>query len=440
MKRITIGIAFMYVFLACAPLCAAEEAVDILWDKFDMMVKKLEEKGIFTHSEAKGFLEETKREIKAEISESGPKEPPAWYDRVKIGGDVRFRQQVDWRDDQHTNYRQRVRGRLKVTSKVNEEFDAGLRVVSGNDAPTSTNQTLANFFDSKTFMLDWAYIGYTPAFLAGQTKVLMGLFKKPFYATNLLWDGDVSFGGVAVKASKSSKEIGCLKKMPPTDFFVNAGAFPLDNVADDWDDPWLNAVQGGFSSEIMDGVTVKTALTYYDYINVKNYNINRSQGGNTRSFAGGNILAKDFNLINVPSEIWVKDPLPFLNADRKERSLIPYAGAHGDFVANVSTGEGGVGYLVGGKVGNKKLAKKGDWQFGYNYRNMGANAQVDTFPDGDFYGTGTGAYGHNVSLAYNLYKNTYIKSAWWLTYRNRKVFDDTDKMRSLFQVDAGVKF
>ena len=47
----------------------------------------------------------------------------------------------------------------------------------------------------------------------------------------------------------------------------------------------------------------------------------------------------------------------------------------------------------------------GDWQLGYNYRDLQADAVVGAFTDSDFIGGGTGGQGHLFSFAYQVAKN-----------------------------------
>src|SRR5262249_47056039 len=51
--------------------------------------------------------------------------------------------------------RARIRVRFGVDGKLNEDFIAGIALATGSlGDPTTTNETLTNFFDRKTFQLD----------------------------------------------------------------------------------------------------------------------------------------------------------------------------------------------------------------------------------------------------------------------------------------------
>ncbi|MHC4432783.1 MAG: hypothetical protein ACYTBS_13160, partial [Planctomycetota bacterium] len=60
-----------------------------------------------------------------------------WTEKVKVSGDLRYRQDhIDKQDStgdwENGAYRHRIRARLKVDAKVNDTFDLGFRVASGN--------------------------------------------------------------------------------------------------------------------------------------------------------------------------------------------------------------------------------------------------------------------------------------------------------------------
>jgi len=209
----------------------------------EIVVRKLEEKGILTQYESQIILEETKRELARELSEVKSSTAPKWTQKVTVKGDLRHRQEFNWEDNDNrpTRYRHRIRARLALNGKVNEEVEGGMRFVSGNTSPISTNQTLGDFFGTKGFMLDRGYIKYTPHWLDNHVDGLAGMFVNPFYHAELLWDSDVSFGGMAAAASINSREIPGIADIdiPDTDFFGAAGAFPLDDLNGTWEDPWL---------------------------------------------------------------------------------------------------------------------------------------------------------------------------------------------------------
>ncbi|MFA7486309.1 MAG: putative porin, partial [Phycisphaerae bacterium] len=133
-----------------------------------------------------------------------------WVENIKWSGDLRYRhEQFDNTDaGNEKRRRDRIRARLRLDAKVNDEWDAIFRLATGSsDSPTSTNQTLGDSgsdgFSSKQIWLDWAYASWRPKSIAG-LNVLMGKMGNPFYAVGknqLIWDSDVSPEGIAAKYS-----------------------------------------------------------------------------------------------------------------------------------------------------------------------------------------------------------------------------------------------
>ena len=59
--------------------------------------------------------------------------------------------------------RARIRVRFGFDGKLNDDFIAGVSLATGSlGDPTSTNESLTNFFDRKTIAMDRGYITYNP--------------------------------------------------------------------------------------------------------------------------------------------------------------------------------------------------------------------------------------------------------------------------------------
>ncbi|GAC1668352.1 MAG: hypothetical protein NVS9B4_24230 [Candidatus Acidiferrum sp.] len=93
--------------------------------------------------------------------------------------------------------RERFRARLNINAKLNNEFSGGLALATGDsNDPISTNQTTNQFYTRKPFMLDRAFINYTPKGWKALT-LTGGKFAYPFYRTELTWDNDLNPEGLA---------------------------------------------------------------------------------------------------------------------------------------------------------------------------------------------------------------------------------------------------
>ena len=232
---------------------------------------------------------EIKAEVLAQADFEGwarPNQIPEWVKGVKIGGDLRFRsesvfysgnnvlEQIDFgafnaggpldinantnptgfpllntRTDRPNRFR--IRARLGVTAQVNDFAQVGFRIATGDDnSPISTNQLLGGGFAKKDLWLDQAYLRLTPTKWASAT---FGRMPNPFKYTELLFDNDLNFDGVAVTADANRflPEGGRVS--------VVAGAFPLGYANNNF--PTTNPSKAGdnnrwlFSAQLRGGVT-----------------------------------------------------------------------------------------------------------------------------------------------------------------------------------------
>ncbi|HVO59813.1 MAG TPA: putative porin, partial [Terriglobales bacterium] len=97
--------------------------------------------------------------------------------------------------------RARIRVRFGVDGKLNEDFIGGFALATGSIGdPSTTNETLTNFFDRKTIALDRGYITYNPT--AHKWLALTGgKFAFPWQRTSVTFDPDISPEGFDEKLS-----------------------------------------------------------------------------------------------------------------------------------------------------------------------------------------------------------------------------------------------
>ena len=101
--------------------------------------------------------------------------------------------------------RLRLRARLALRGRVNDEFDWGLRLATGSfPEVTSANQTLTDFYSHKNFALDQAYIGYTPAAVPG-LRIQAGKFEPPWVRTEMTFDNDIQVEGLSQSYTRNFK-------------------------------------------------------------------------------------------------------------------------------------------------------------------------------------------------------------------------------------------
>lgn len=117
-----------------------------------------------------------------------------------FSGDIRLRDEPFFGGPSNQSLdqnRERFRVRFNINAKLNDDFSGGFSLASGDiNDPTTTNQTLANFYTRKTIAIDKAYVQYNPHEFKELT-LIGGKFAYPWYNTELTWDKDLNPDGAA---------------------------------------------------------------------------------------------------------------------------------------------------------------------------------------------------------------------------------------------------
>jgi hypothetical protein len=412
-----------------------------------------------------GLKEDVSRDVMAQAKTERwglPGSLPAWIDRVKFAGDIRLREegiyyasgnvQGDYLDVAHINdegearendpdlflnttddrNRFRARFRLGMKAKVNDQFEIGTRLATGNQGdPVSTNQTLGNYGEKWQNSFDLAYLKYTSR--AKSVSFAGGRIENPFFSTDLVWDGDLTFEGAAASWWMLRSD-GMDEEFRSFDPFITIGAFPLQEV-ERGDDKWLYAAQAGFQYDFADQSKLTLAAAYYGYENIvgkRNLQDDTSndytapeyiQKGNTLFNIANNLdtnsdhvlfaHAADYQLVDVFAEYVIANFAPI--------NIILTA----DYVKNIGYDEQDVNELIGyeqdkrnegyqGKVavGWPVISKARDWQVAFIYRYLQRDAVPAEFTDSDFHGGGTDAKGYILKFDYGIADNTWLTLRW----------------------------
>jgi hypothetical protein len=431
--------------------------------------------------------DELRQEVMAQAQRenwASPGKYPEWASRIRIYGDIRARYEgifypdgnkdgsyfpnfnaintgspydissytttpyPKYDTDQDRN-RFRLRARLGVNADLPDGFVAGLRVATGDsNTPVSTNQTFGGSggnFSKYSLWLDRAFISYRPN---DELVLSIGRFDNPFFApSELVWDSDLGFDGFAIQAKR---------QVSPslTPFFV-AGAFPIFNTdlnfATNQDykfsstDKYLLGAQVGLGWRANNNISVKAAVAYYDFENVKGevsspcIVLNASsacgtdstrpsfaQKGNTytplrnivpttdNNFGKTNQfqyfgLASDFQDLVVTAQVDLAHFNPihvifdgeYVENFAFNRGRIADNGVVNNFGPGLGTihdsfDGGNIGWLARLTVGHTELAKFGDWNANAGYKYLESDAVVDAFVDSDFGLGGTNLKGYFV--------------------------------------------
>jgi hypothetical protein len=121
--------------------------------------------------------------------------------RFRFSGDMRIRGEDYFQKGVADRNRARIRARFGVDGQLGEDFVGGIYVATGSlGDPSTTNETLTNFFDRKTIGLDRGYITYNPV---GHKWLSLtgGKFAYPWQRTSLTFDPDINPEGFDAKLS-----------------------------------------------------------------------------------------------------------------------------------------------------------------------------------------------------------------------------------------------
>jgi hypothetical protein len=397
---------------------------------------------------------------------------PDWLSRIKIDGDVRVRADATWLSKDNTtpsllaenasttgftraadiisqrsstgayNFntqedtdRTRLRMRLNVDASVTDELKAGVRLSTGNTTDrVSTNQTLGQNFNKYSAVLDRVFLKWNPA--GSEHSYLAGRMPNPFFGTDLVWDPDLNFEGLA---AMSDIRVGLRERV-----FTTVGWFPLSTAAPGATQSRdLIGAQAGYDWRF--GYTaanrVRVGLGFYNYRNLagvresesdfltkKSDYVSRSeypsglrQRGNTlfrlnapSDTAAQYGLASEFRTLNLTAVLDLVDaaPLPMTLTGDVIRNLdFDLGSSHRRPEQGVSDGKGH-GYMLGLHVGKRSVANRGDWSTSIAYRYLGSDATLDAFADSDFGLGGTNNKGTVLTLNYGLDRNVWVTARW----------------------------
>lgn len=349
-----------------------------------------------------------------------------WTSRVKVSGDMRFRQEFRDSDIKGSEKNStRIRARIGIAAKVNDNVDVGFRLVTAGGT-TSTNQTLEGGFGGKNLFIDRAFVKWNPQFIHG-AGLIAGKMKQPWYSvSNNIWDSDVNPEGLALNYKH---EIGSVKLSATGGFFLlsnnDKGSFSDD----------MNMYHAGISGAMKFSDAIKVELGFNTYLfngttinNYLNCETGKTCPDDITGFAGDNVNGDadaDFKLYEVAGKVDF------------DTGLLPIE-LYGNYVINLAHGiksSEDSAWLAG-------ISTKYDaFKLSYNYRDTQLNAVPDTFNDSDFNAGATSARGHVIKLGYKISKNFSTSLAYLLAEEytsNNEGINGTD--RDTLQIDLKAKF
>ena len=465
-------------------------------------------------------------QAKAEGWASADQAAPEWTKRISLFGDVRFRSQSELYSKTNsllifdfarinaqgpTNLgggvlpylnsrvdrvnRLRLRGRLGVQAAISNGVSAVFAVATGDDnGPISTNASLGGGLSKRDIWLDQAYFTLAPSKLFKST---FGRFPNPFESTDLLFDDDLRFDGVAAEFNAGSLIDDRLT------LAVRGGAFPLDFGSSNFPDTnnlkqkapvkYLYSGQVTAGARIFNDVAVSVSAAYHSFQSVQGrfstpcalylgvtecstdpYRVMSPRKGNTL-FGIRNIIADpanpnaggaqllgltfDYDILDINGSVRVPinddvrvelsgnylRNLAFKRSDvcRFGEAGAPQnnGGAGGTTLCAATNAQpfvgGPTGYQIKGMLGYDAITKRGQWSAFAGYRYLESDAVLDSLTDSEFHLGGTNAKGYFLGGKYGIFDNVTIGSRWMSA---NQIAGEEPFAIDVFQVDLEAKF
>ncbi len=363
--------------------------------------------------------------------------------------------------------RAQLRARFGLRARITDAITADIRVATGADnSPISTNQTLgADGSSNYSLWLDRASIRVTP--FEG-VNLDFGRFANPFWTSDLIYDADLNFDGVAISGTHAIGD--------RFNVFGAAGAFPVFNTDLNFGsrdagafaskDKYLLAVQAGIEFRPTESLRARIAGGYFHYDGVQGQfsspcrwdqdvcdtdatRPSFQQFGNTM-FALRNItpnpgvpqgvspevqyfgLASKYELLNVSAQLEYQvteragvrldgDYVRNLGFDRsaiEPLALNNFAPMIGTTRGQYDGGDTGwqmrlvAGDLDLGVGDSGWTAERGRWAAHVAYRHLESDAVIDGFADSDLGLGGTNVKGWIAGANYGVAHNTALGVRW----------------------------
>jgi hypothetical protein len=364
--------------------------------------------------------------------------PPAvknWTDTVVLKGDLRYRYESimddskkDANGDTLNRERNRIRARLGAEAKPADDLKVGIELSTGQSDPVSGNQTVGDGFMKDDMKLNLAYFEWSAlsSDSANEAKFTAGKMKNPFInVSDLIWDGDLTPEGVAVKGLMGSEKVSLLG---------NAGYIWVKERSAENDDSMLYAGQGAVKIQFVPEVYLLAGASYYAYDNMEGYDVvdwenrNSAYGNSTmKGSVSGSTTNKAYKYEYTPIEyfaelnIWAGIPISLFS----------------QVVSNDEVDDLEAGYLYGVLVGKAK--NKGTLEVGYAIAELEKDAVVGAFTDSDRWGGGTDGKSHKIHARYQITKNLQFGATYFM---GEKTISDDSKTADYdrLQVDLVAAF
>jgi hypothetical protein len=301
-------------------------------------------------------------------------------------------------------------------------------MTTGNlNDPISPNQTQEAADAKYTLSLDRVFL---KAQLRPGLSAYGGRFANPWFSSDLVFDNDLAFDGVAVNYKPKFNDTWS--------GFSTIGAFPLDEINSSntrlAKDKWMYGAQAGVEWKSSNKSSAKLGVAYYDFANVEGISngasvagpydatvpVFRQKGNNTFNLNQQNGLdpkiglASEFKVINFTGQFDYArfDPIHIniladysRNIGFDEKEILARTG-------NAYKDETDA-YQIKLTVGMPKTESANDWQVFGAYKRLEADSVLDAYTDSDFHLGGTDAKGWILGASYGVDKNAWVTARWF---------------------------
>ncbi len=423
--RITTLICTYILALPVASQAASDEDLAALRAQFQVMNERLDrleaENRALTATNAEllknnqatavavAAVSEKNDAVAAEVKQQAAKTD--WTDTIRWKGDFRYRYEsfdIEGTPDRNRN---RIRARAALIADVTPTIEVGLGMASGGEDPVSSNQTLGGGGSSKGLNLDLAYFDWSGM---ANTHVMGGKFKNYLVDSGrnaLLWDSDWRPEGVGVSWANDL-------------FFVNALGTWVESDSKK-EQSFAYATQAGINMDIGDDTKLVAGVGYY----VFDTRGLHSFFGDDDDFFGNSFDPDTLTYLYDYEEI---ELFAGMNFSLFDRPLLVY----GTYVQNQATDYDDTAWSYGFQYG--KTSKLHDWDIGYMYKHLEADAAFALLVDSDFGGGGTDAKGHVFKASYGLAKGLAARFTYFINDAGLKSGDPIDFNR--LQLDLSFKY
>jgi hypothetical protein len=339
--------------------------------------------------------EKAKAAADAKVAADAKAAKPAassWTDRISASGDFRYR--VDGTDEEGKHYAglQRLRARLSVDGRVNDNTNVVMQISTGGANPRSQDATFNGDGDSEEFRVRQAYVNWRPvtdlAVTAGKMPVPWALNPIDYFH-----DSDYYPEGIAAKYGAK------------TGFHASGYWTQIAERGSFDDESSILGAQAGYVSELF-------------FENMQGFNPCYNGVCNGNTVDSGGRLVNDYNLLQVRGGVNLSDFTVF-----------------GSWGQNLEADDEDTAYSFGVNYGKVKDA--GSWSVGALYQDVEKDALYGGMIDGTFAGGRTAHDGYVLSGGYAVSKNWSGSLLWFINEVDKTGIEhDYDR----FQLDLLWKF